>query len=161
MENEGHVLRGEFWVDPGGGGAIDHAHPHTEERFDVVHGDLTFRVGRKKHEAHAGERLTVTAGTRHAFVNTGSDEAHLMVEMEPAADLDQMFREVALLAQAGKWKRIGRIGVPTGPRALVDMADFLWRYRETFALSFPPRFLQLPVVALIARLARRRRPVPG
>lgn len=156
LRNEGRVLRGEFWVEPGGGGAIDHAHPTTEERFEVVRGEVTYRVGRSKREAHAGDRFTVPAGARHSFLNTGSDEAHLVVEMEPAADLESMFREVAALAQAGRWRRIGRLGVPTGPRALVDMADFLWRYRGSFVLSFPPRVLQWPVVALIGRLAQRR-----
>jgi quercetin dioxygenase-like cupin family protein len=154
---EGDVLRGEFWVEPGGGGKIEHHHPTVEERFQVLEGELTYRVNGRRHRAEAGELFTVAAGVRHAFENRGEGVAHLVVEMEPALNMQDLFEDAAALGRAGKWRALGRRGIPAGPRSLLDMADFLDRYREIFVPSSPPRLLQRVGVPPLARLARRRR----
>jgi quercetin dioxygenase-like cupin family protein len=157
LSEEADVLRGEFWVDPGGGGAIDHIHPPLEERFEVLGGELTFWVAREERKAGPGDCLTVPAGVRHAFQNTGQDVAHLVVEMEPALNMRGLFEDVAALARAGKLKRFGRRGVPTGPRALLEMAELMDRYHEIFVLASPPPALQRLVVPRLARIERWRR----
>jgi quercetin dioxygenase-like cupin family protein len=157
LSRDGEVLRGEFWVEPGGGGLIEHIHPPVEERFEVLEGEVTYHADGRKGKASAGERFTVGAGVRHRFMNTGPGVAHLIVEMEPALDMQEIFEEVAALARAGKWTRLGKRGLPKGPRALLDMADFLDRHSETFVLTSPPRFLQRTAVPPLARFARRCR----
>lgn len=157
LRHEQGVLRGEFWVDPGGGGKIEHVHPQIEERFDVLEGTITYRADGRRHTAHAGERFTVPSGTRHSFQNTGNTVAHLVVDMEPAERMEQLFRDAAALAREGKWRVVGRQGIPTTPAALLDLADFLERYGEIFIPSFPPRILQRLAIPRLARLGRARR----
>lgn len=157
LSQDGDVLRGEFWVQPGGGGKIEHYHPTIEERFHVLEGELTYRADGRRHRAKAGERFTVAAGVRHAFENSGEGVAHLVVEMRPALQMQHLFEDAAALGRAGKWRPLGRRGMPTGPRSLLEMAEFLDRYREIFVPSSPPRVLQRIGVPPLARLARRRR----
>jgi quercetin dioxygenase-like cupin family protein len=156
LSHQGEVLRGEFWVDPGGGGNIEHLHPHTEERFEIITGQVAFRLDGRSQTAGPGERATVPRGVPHTFENIGEDEAHLVVEMEPALGLAEVFREVAAMARARKHRRLGRIGVPTSVSAALEMAELLDRHRETIVLTFPPRRLQPFLLRPIARLARRR-----
>ena len=156
LSREDEVLRGEFWVQPGGGGTIEHLHPPLEERFEVLEGELSYRADGTDHIAHAGERFTIPPGVRHSFRNSGHGTAHLVVEMEPALQMAQLFEDAAALGRAGKWIAVGRRGIPTGPRALLEMADFLDRYRDIFIPTSPPRRLQRIAIPPLARIARRR-----
>src|SRR5918996_6570797 len=72
FSREGNVLRIEIWTEPGGGVRAEHVHPKLEERYEVLEGEVTFRVNRKAQKAGPGERLVVPAGVRHSFENTGS-----------------------------------------------------------------------------------------
>src|SRR5438132_11993118 len=108
LSSEGEILRGEFWVEPGGGGKIEHFHPPIEERFEVLDGRVTYRAGGQKRVAAAGDRFTVHAGVTHAFQNTGDGIARLLVEMEPALEMEQLFRDAAALARGGQWKVFGK-----------------------------------------------------
>jgi quercetin dioxygenase-like cupin family protein len=156
LSREGEVLQGEFWVEPGGGGRVDHYHPTVEERFQVLDGEITYRAGRRAHTARRGDQFTIPPGTRHSFANTGDGTAHLLVEMEPALEMEKLFRDTAALGRDGKWIALGRRGIPTGPRSMLEMAAFLDRYREIFVATSPPRVLQRIAVPPLARLARRR-----
>jgi hypothetical protein len=117
---------------------------------------VTFRVARRKRKARPGSRVAVPPGVRHSFQNTGRDVAHLVAEMEPALDMQGLLEDTAALARAGKWRRVGRLAVPTGPRALLETADLMDRYSDTFLLSSPPPSLQRLLVPAAARLHRRR-----
>src|SRR5436190_732525 len=156
LVREGEILRGEFWVEPGGGGRVEHYHPTVEERFEMLDGEITYRADGRKHVAGRGSKFTIPASARHSFANTGSGTAHFLVQMEPALRMAELFEDAAALGQAGKWTTIGRHGIPTGPRAVIEMADFLDRYHEIFVPTSPPPALQRFAVPPLARLARRR-----
>ncbi|HEX5974687.1 MAG TPA: hypothetical protein VFY57_05965, partial [Rubrobacteraceae bacterium] len=44
FSREGGVLRIEIWTEPGGGVLAEHVHPKLEERWEVLEGEVTFRV---------------------------------------------------------------------------------------------------------------------
>jgi hypothetical protein len=75
--------------------------------------------------------------------------------MEPALDMEQLFRDAAALGRDRTWIAVGRRGVPTGLRSMLKMAEFLEHYREIFVPVSPPPALQRIAVPLLARLARR------
>jgi hypothetical protein len=77
--------------------------------------------------------------------------------MAAALEMENLFRDAASLGRDRKWIALGRRGIPTGPRSLLDLADFLDRYREIFVPVSPPRLVQRIAVPPLARLARRRR----
>src|SRR5437762_1358324 len=106
FERDGDVLRAEVWAEPGSAVPL-HLHPRLEERWEVVDGDVTFRIDREKRRAQPGDRLVAAPGVRHAFKNTGDRVAHLRVEVEPALDLQQFLEEAAALNRSGAFTRRG------------------------------------------------------
>jgi quercetin dioxygenase-like cupin family protein len=160
FSREGDVLRVEIWTEPGGGVLAEHVHPKLEERYEVLEGEVTFRLEREPRRAGPGERLVVPAGMRHSFENTGEGIAHLVVEAEPALHLRESIEDGVRLAETEKLTASGK---PRGLRALIEAAAFAHRYRETVTLSSPPPAVQRLLLPLLARLAarNRERPVPA
>lgn len=153
FSRQGDLLRAEVWADPGGE-VPAHLHPSQEERFEVLAGDVRFRVGGRTQRAGAGDRVVVPAGVRHSFRNIGGSEAHLLVEVEPALELQRFLEEAAALARAGKYTRRG---IPKGLRAALQLAELIERHRDGTVMAFPPPALQRALISPLARLQRRRR----
>jgi quercetin dioxygenase-like cupin family protein len=152
FSREGNVLHAEVFADPGGD-VPPHFHPSQEERFEVLAGHVRFDVDGHRIEGGPGARVTVPAGAKHAFRNIGQLEAHLRVEVEPAMELQGFLEEAAALARAGRYTRRG---VPTSPRAVVELADLMVRYENTTVMAFPPRIVQRLLLAPLARLRRKQ-----
>ena len=70
----------------------------------------------------ADERLKDLAQSKPRCSWAARGIAQVVVEMEPALDMEQLFEDAAALARAGKWMALSRRGIPTGPRAVLDMA---------------------------------------
>ena len=83
----------------------------------------------------AGERLTVAAGTPHAFWNAGDDEAHFVCEVRPALQFEQLLETMFALANDGK---TNRKGLPN-PLRLAVIAN---HHFEDVRLPFPPAWMQ-------------------
>jgi mannose-6-phosphate isomerase-like protein (cupin superfamily) len=150
FRGDGDVLGIEIRTDPGGGVLADHFHPKLEERYEVVEGEVTFQVDRKPVVAGPGEKLVVAAGVRHSFQNTGTEPAHLEVEVEPALRLRESIEDAASLAQHEKFTASGK---PRSLRALIEAAALANRYRETVILSSPPPAVQRLLFPLLARFS--------
>jgi uncharacterized cupin superfamily protein len=75
----GRLLAFELEVTPGGRVPGAHVHPSQEERFDVVHGTMRFRMGLRTVTAEAGDSVVVPAGTSHRFANVGDEPARVLV----------------------------------------------------------------------------------
>ena len=150
FSRDGDVLRVEIWTEPGGGVLAEHVHPQLEERYEVVEGQVTFRVDGKQRQAGPGERLVVAPGVRHSFRNTGTETAHLVVEADPALRLRESIEDGAALARAESFTESGKL---RSARALVEGAALAQRYRETVVLSSPPPAVQRLLFPLLARFA--------
>jgi quercetin dioxygenase-like cupin family protein len=146
---EGENLIVEIRAQPGGD-VPPHLHPSLEEHWTVLEGRVRFKVDGRKVEAGPGDELTAPPGSRHSFKNVGDGEAHMRVEVRPAMELQEFLEEAAELARAGKYTRRG---VPRGPGAALELAEFADRYRDTTVVLSPPPFVQRP----LARLQRRLR----
>jgi mannose-6-phosphate isomerase-like protein (cupin superfamily) len=151
---DGDVLRVEIRTDPGGGVLADHVHPQLEERYQVLKGEVTFRVDGKPVVAGPGAKVVVTPGVRHSFQNTGTETSHLDVEAEPALQLRESIEEGASLARTEKFSATAK---PRSFRALVAAAALADRYRETVVLSSPPPAVQRLLFPLLARFASSAR----
>jgi mannose-6-phosphate isomerase-like protein (cupin superfamily) len=141
----GDTLTVEAWVDPGGG-VTPHVHPKLEERFKVLDGEIEFLVGRRW---ETRSEVIVPPGTRHAYRNASNEPAHMVVEAEPPLQLEEFLTEIADLAQR---RRFTRKGMPTGLRAMLEIAAVVQRYRETAELETPLK----PLIPLAARLGSSR-----
>jgi quercetin dioxygenase-like cupin family protein len=154
---DGELLAFDFGLRPGGAVPIPHVHPIQTERFEVLSGQMKFRVGWRTVMAGPGDVVEVEPGVRHSFANAGEDEARLHVEVSPALAMEDMFAEVVGMAQAGRMSKRGM------PRNLLDLASLARRYdQEAHAplMSFRvQRVLLAPLVAL-AKLRGRRAAAP-
>jgi quercetin dioxygenase-like cupin family protein len=150
----GEVLKVEAWIDPGGGVLIPHIHPAMEERFEVLSGEVTVLVGRKRIRATAGEKAVVAPGVRHGYRNTGAGEAHLRCDASPPdAELQEFLEDAAALNRAGKFTKRG---IPKSVSGLLQGAVMLHHYREMVTFTFPPPVLARPILARLARVGERR-----
>jgi mannose-6-phosphate isomerase-like protein (cupin superfamily) len=146
-ETGGQAVVVETFVQPNGFVAAAHVHPSQEERFEIVHGSVGFKVGGEKLVAGPGRRITVPAGTPHKFWNAGDDVAQFVCEIRPALQFEQLIETMFSLATDGK---TNRKGMPNPLRlAVIANAHF-----DTVRLPFPPAALQKLGLVLGAPLGR-------
>jgi quercetin dioxygenase-like cupin family protein len=115
----GELLAFELALRPGGAVPIPHVHPIQTERFEVVAGEMRFRVGLRTRVAGPGDVVEVAPGVVHGFANAGQGEARMRVEVRPALAMEQMFADVIAMARAG---RMTRRGLPRSPLELARLA---------------------------------------
>jgi quercetin dioxygenase-like cupin family protein len=156
-EEGDEVLQVDLWIDPGGD-VPPHRHPRLEERFEVVEGEMTFTLGRKRRRVAPGESAVVPAGARHAFRNSGGATAYMRVEVQPPMEQQELLEDFAAVARAGYLARLGPLRFPRSPRGLLQVALLTRYYREseTAVILTPPPALQRLIVDPLARLAERR-----
>lgn len=149
LVSDGDVLRAEVWTEPGGD-VPAHYHPAQVERFEVISGEVDFRIGKTSRRAGPGDKLVAEAGVVHAFKNRGPVDALVKVEVRPALRLQAFLEEAAALARQGKYTQRG---LPRGLRAAAELAELMERYADVTVMAFPPRPLQRLLLSPLARLA--------
>jgi len=137
----------ETFVERGGAVAAAHVHPTQEERFEVLAGEVEFRLGKRTLVAKPGDRVLVPAGTPHRFRNVGEETAHFVCEVTPALGFEQLIETMFSLADDGK---VNRKGMPN-PLRLAVIAK---HHFGDVQLPFPPAWLQRLGLALGAPLGR-------
>lgn len=120
----GELLAFDFALRPGGAVPIPHVHPIQTERFEVVEGEMRFRIGLRTVIAQAGDVIEVAPGVAHSFANAGDGEAKLRVEVRPALAMEDMFAEVIAMAKAGRMNRRGM------PRNVFELAALARKYDQ-------------------------------
>lgn len=143
----GEYVLVEVVVEPDGAVAAAHVHPYQTERFEVLEGTMTFQVGGDEVTAGPGASVTVEAGTKHTFRNSGTTDARFRCEVRPALQFEQLIETMFALAQDGK---TNRKGMPNPLRlAVIANAHF-----ADVRLAFPPAWMQRTGLALGAPLGR-------
>ena len=153
-ENGTDVLLVEDWVEPGGD-VPPHVHPEQEERFLLLSGEMEFTLGRERRRLGPGQSVVVPPGTRHAFRNVGSGEAHMRVRVRPALDLQEFLEATAALGREGHIARLGPLRVPRRPSSIPRVARMLRRHRDNTVILMPPPLVQRLALDPLARLTER------
>jgi quercetin dioxygenase-like cupin family protein len=148
-DTDGELLEFELELAADGRVPGAHVHPEQEERFHVLEGTMTFRLGLRKIVATAGESVVVPAGRMHKFANGGAETARVRVEVVPALDMEELLCTTAELAHEGK---VMRSGMPKP----VHLALFVRRFRREVRAPFPPAAVVQALLAPLAALARAR-----
>jgi quercetin dioxygenase-like cupin family protein len=149
----GELLAFELGLRPGGAVPIPHVHPIQTERFEVVDGHMTFRVGLRNVHAGPGDVIEVAPGVAHSFANKGDEEARVRVEVRPALAMEEMFAEVIAMAEAGRMNRRGM------PRNVLELAALARKYdQEAHAPLMSVRLQRLLLAPLVWLARHRRRP---
>lgn len=138
----------DFALREGGKVPIPHVHATQTERFEVVAGEVRFRLGLRSVLAHPGDVIEVPPGVTHAFANAGAGEARMKIQVTPALEMHAMFSEVVAMAHAGRMNRRGL------PRNLRDLATLAHRYADEAHAPLLTARLQRWLMAPLARRAR-------
>jgi non-heme chloroperoxidase len=143
-DGEVHEQRVEYV--PGSPFPPTHLHPGQDEHFEVERGQMLFVVDGVEHLVSAGGTIDIPRGTPHRARNAStSASAVVRWETRPALRTTAFFSTAA------------RLGDDMG---LLDSALLAHEYRDVFRLTGPTRLL-VPIVAGLARLARRSLPTTG
>ena len=148
-DTDGERLEFELELSPDGHVPGAHVHPEQEERFHVLEGTMTFRLGLKKIVAEAGETVIVPRGRVHKFANGGDTPARARVEVVPALDMEQLFETTVELAHEGNTNRKGM------PKPL-HLALFVRRFSREVRAPFPPAWLVRALMSPLAAVAKTR-----
>jgi mannose-6-phosphate isomerase-like protein (cupin superfamily) len=141
------------WRSLPGGAITEHIHPHQEERFTIIAGEVHFTVGGEERVVGPGETIVVPIGVRHSVSNPGSGEVQGLVELRPALHSKEMHEAFGGLATDGK-------ATPRGaPKNPLQLGATVWRFRHESRVTSPPIWLQnliLPPLWALAKVCRVR-----
>jgi quercetin dioxygenase-like cupin family protein len=146
-ETAGERLVVDLFVSPGGRVAAEHYHPQIRERFTVVRGLVGVSVDGRRSIAQSGDAIEVAPGQTHDWWNAGTDEAHVIVEVAPAARFEAAIRHTFGLAEDG---RTDRKGMPN----LLQLALIAREFDDVIRFTRPPRVIQRVLFALLSPIAR-------
>jgi mannose-6-phosphate isomerase-like protein (cupin superfamily) len=99
---DGELLRFEQFVKPGHAPVPEHVHPHQEEHFAVLSGNMGVRTAGTERVVGAGAEVVVPPGTPHTFWNAGEGELRHVVELGPALRHETFFETVFGLQRDGR-----------------------------------------------------------
>jgi quercetin dioxygenase-like cupin family protein len=78
------------------GGPPLHVHPHQEEYFYLIDGEVLFQVGDKRLTLHPGDSILGPRGVPHTFSSVGGKPGHMLIAFTPAGKMEQFFRATAI-----------------------------------------------------------------
>ena len=148
-DTDGALLEFELELSADGHVPGAHVHPEQEERFHVLEGEMTFRLGARRIVATAGETVVVPAGRVHRFANKSGAPVRARVEVVPALGMEQLLETTVELALEGNTTRKGM------PKPL-HLALFVRRYQREVRAPFPPAPLVRALMAPLHAIARKR-----
>ncbi len=147
---DGELLAFDLDLRPGGAVPIAHVHPIQSERFEVLEGEMRFRLGLRTRHAGPGDIVLVDPGVAHSFANPGDEPARMHVEVRPALQMEAMFAEVIAMAHGG---RMTRRGLPRNPLELATLARKYDQEAHAPLLSVRLQRVLLAPLVLCARTA--------
>jgi mannose-6-phosphate isomerase-like protein (cupin superfamily) len=148
--SKGELFQAEIWSPPGKFVIQTHFHPNQIERFEVIEGSLGAKVAGRTQVAGPGERVSVPVGTSHSYWNDGDGELHILYEHVPALTAAELFFETYYgLSRQGSLSRKGQISP-------LQAAVLFAHFRDFIRPTMPPAWVQDPLFAVLAPIARRR-----
>ena len=147
-ETAGELLRIDMVVRPGGFVTGEHIHPHQEERFQIMRGEITLRAGGTERRYTAGEHVTVPAGTPHVWWNSGRTDLRVLLDFRPAGRFAEFITTFFALART---RKTNQRGLPTNP---LQLAATFSEYRDVIRGTTPPWGMQQILFAILTPMAR-------
>jgi mannose-6-phosphate isomerase-like protein (cupin superfamily) len=144
----GALLQWVHVLEPGRRVPADHVHWAQEERFEILSGTATVRLGKETLILKPDDDLVIPAGTAHGLRNEGTVQLRVLTELRPAMRTEQYFETVFGLAHDGK---VDKRGLPNLLRGSVIVRDL----GEKSGVAGVPIGLTNVLTALFALVGRR------
>lgn len=138
----------ECWSPPSNEREPNHTHPEQESRFEVLSGELAFRVAGREFRAGPGETVTVPPAVNHRFWNPTDTDAHYVQVFDPALDTRRFFEVLFRLVNEGK---LGKGGMPK-PLHLPVLFRAFGREIRPWSPPWPVTRLAIAALAPVAAL---------
>ncbi|HEX3129916.1 MAG TPA: cupin domain-containing protein [Thermoanaerobaculia bacterium] len=148
-ETNGERLVIDMQARPGAAGAGEHIHPTIDERFTVTRGRVGVLIDGRQSIAGPGDSIHFPPGIPHDWWNAGEEEAHLVLEIQPAARFEEMLRNLLGLAQDGRTNARGTPG-------LLQCALLAREFDDVLHFTKPHRLIQTVLFRILAPIARLR-----
>ena len=147
-DTDGELVVIDTTVAPDGFVAAEHIHPYQFERFEILLGEVEFKLGKEIVVAKPGDVVMVEPGTPHCFRNlSDKEEIRFRTEVRPALSFETFLQTMYGLASDGK---TNKKGLPNPFRLAVIMQEQL----DLVRLPFPPAWVQRTGLAFGAPLGR-------
>jgi len=146
-ETDGELVLIETTVAPKGFVAAEHVHPHQSERFEILEGEVEFRLDGEHVIARAGDVVTVEPGAPHQFRNLREEEVRFRTEVRPALAFEAFLETMFGLAADGK---TNAKGIPNPFRLAVIMDEHF----DLVRLPSPPAWVQRTGLAFGAPIGK-------
>jgi quercetin dioxygenase-like cupin family protein len=146
-ETAGELLEMEATYAVRGEAPPLHLHPHQEETFRVLEGALRTTIGGDTRRFATGETFVVPAGTPHTMQADADGPTRFTWQVRPALSTEDFFAATWGLARARRTDGRGRPN-------LLQAAVLMQAYAREFRLLRPPRWVQVPVFAVLGTIGR-------
>jgi quercetin dioxygenase-like cupin family protein len=127
----------------------EHLHPALVERFTVLEGELTLKLGGETTILREGEAAVVEAGVWHDWWNASDRDARARVEITPGERFAHMIETLYGLA------RLGHTNAGGMPHPL-QLALFGREFSDVIVFRSPPQAVQRAVFGALGPIARWR-----
>ena len=144
-DSNGELVQFDLYFEPNRPIPIAHIHTKQEERFQVVSGSVRYRLAGIKSDLAPGDAAILPHGIPHTLWNCGADQAHLVVEVRPAMNMEAGLETMFGLARDGKLNKSGAPNLLQGA--------LLAREYDMF-LASPPPSVQRIGTAILSPIAK-------
>ena len=145
-DTQGKFVEMESSLSPGSKEPPAHYHPHQDENFTVLTGELTVRTNGKLKVYGAGESLRIPRNTIHSMWNQANAVTVVHWHVSPAMNTENFLETTMGLASEGK---TNKDGMPN----ILQVSLIANKYDNVFRLSRPPFILQKITFSILTPFA--------
>jgi quercetin dioxygenase-like cupin family protein len=127
----------------------EHRHPRLVERFTVLEGELTVKLGGKTSILRQGETATIKPDVWHDWWNASDRDARVRVEVTPGERFAHMIETFFGLARLGHTD-------PKGMPHLLQLALVAREFSDVIVFRSPPLAVQRGLFGVLAPIAHWR-----
>ncbi|MGV3560878.1 cupin domain-containing protein [Larkinella arboricola] len=146
-DTNGEFLELISTYEPGSKEPLPHYHPHQDEYFDVLQGELSVRLNGNLQILKPGDQIHIQKTTVHAMWNATNNKSVVRWRTVPALDTEHLLELNVGLVNDGK---TNKDGVPN----LLQVALMMMHYNHVFRLAQPPYPVQRVIFMLLTPVAR-------
>jgi quercetin dioxygenase-like cupin family protein len=145
-DSGGRVLEMQAVYSPHSLKPIEHYHPHQDENFNVVIGEITVKVNGVTRILKAGDSLFLPRNTVHSMWNESDHSTVVNWQVSPALNTENFLELAARLTTDSK---VNDTGKPTMLRS-VPLAS---KYSNVFRVAKPPFIIQKILFTILLPIA--------
>jgi quercetin dioxygenase-like cupin family protein len=146
QDTGGRMLEMESTFKPNSVEPPLHYHPHQEENFRVISGELSVNINGMLKKYTAGDKFSVPKNTPHSMWNSSDAPTVLNWRVSPALSTEYFFENSIGLANDG---RTNEKGMPP----FLQVALLANKYSDIVRFAQPPFIIQKLIFSLLAPIA--------